>query len=81
MHGILSFSPLIKEHPHWFRGGIWHMTDYDWAGGHTDLDDWWVNVWTNYVTEFGVDGFRLDFRIIRPGSVGAHPAERRGSGP
>ena len=65
-HGILSFSPLIKEHPHWFRGGIWHMTDYDWAGGHTDLDDWWVNVWTNYVTEFGVDGFRLDYRIIRP---------------
>ena len=65
-HGILSFSPLIKEHPHWFRGGVWHMTDYDWAGGHTDLDDWWVNVWTNYVTEFGVDGFRLDFRIIRP---------------
>ena len=66
VHGILSFSPLIKEHPQWFRGGIWHMTDYDWAGGHTDLDDWWVNVWTNYVTEFGVDGFRLDFRIIRP---------------
>jgi glycosidase len=66
VHGILSFSPLIKEHPHWFRGGIWHMTDYDWAGGHSDLDDWWVNVWTNYVTEFGVDGFRLDFRIIRP---------------
>ena len=66
VHGILSFSPLIKEHPHWFRGGIWHMTDYDWAGGHTDLDDWWVKVWTNYVTEFGVDGFRLDFRMFRP---------------
>ncbi len=65
-HGILSFSPLIKEHPHWFRGGIWRMTDYDWYGGHTDLDDWWVKVWTNYVTEFGVDGFRLDYRIFRP---------------
>jgi len=66
VHGILNFSPLIKEHPSWFRGGSWHMTDFDWAGGHPDLDDWWVNVWTNYVTEFGVDGFRLDFRIIRP---------------
>jgi len=66
VHGILSFSPLIKEHPHWFRGGSWHMTDYDWAGGHTDLDNWWVEVWTNYVTEYGVDGFRLDFRIFRP---------------
>jgi glycosidase len=66
VHGILSFSPLIKEHPDWFRGGSWHMTDYDWAGGHTDLDDWWVKIWTNYVTEYGVDGFRLDYRIFRP---------------
>ena len=66
VHGILSFSPLIKEHPHWFRGGSWRMTDYDWRGGHTDLDDWWVNVWTEYVTRYGVDGFRLDHRIYRP---------------
>ncbi len=66
VHGILSFSPLVKEHPDWFRGGSWHMTDYDWAGGHADLDDWWVKVWTNYVTEYGVDGFRLDYRIFRP---------------
>jgi hypothetical protein len=66
VHGILSFSPLIKEHPHWFRGGSWQMTDYDWRGGHTDLDDWWVSVWTEYVTQYGVDGFRLDHRIYRP---------------
>lgn len=66
VHGILSFSPLIKEHPHWFRGGSWRMTDYDWQGGHTDLDDWWVNIWTEYVTRYGVDGFRLDHRIYRP---------------
>ena len=66
VHGILSFSPLIREHPHWFRGGSWRMTDYDWRGGHTDLDDWWVNVWTEYVTQYGVDGFRLDHRIYRP---------------
>ena len=66
VHGILSFSPLIQEHPHWFRGGSWRMTDYDWRGGHTDLDDWWVNVWTDYITQYGVDGFRLDHRIYRP---------------
>ncbi len=66
VHGILSFSFLIKEHPHWFRGGSWQMADYDWRGGHTDLDDWWVNVWTEYVTRYGVDGFRLDHRIYRP---------------
>ncbi|MFN8008509.1 MAG: alpha-amylase family glycosyl hydrolase [Terriglobia bacterium] len=66
VHGILSFSPLIKEHPQWFRGGSWRMTDFDWYGGHPDLDEWWVNLWTKYVTEYGVDGFRLDYRIFRP---------------
>jgi len=65
-HGILSFSPLIKRQPHWFRGGIWHMTDYDWYGGHPDLDDWWVKTWTEYVTVYGADGFRLDYGILRP---------------
>ena len=42
------------------------MVDYDWKGGHTDLDDWWVKTWTNYVTQYGVDGFRLDVDIYRP---------------
>ena len=65
-HGVMNDSPLIKEHPHWFRGGSWGMTDYDWEGGHTDLDDWWVRVWSNYVTEYGVDGYRLDVAIFRP---------------
>ncbi len=66
VHGILSFSPLIKQHPQWFRGGSWKMTDYDWFGGHTDLDAWWVKVWTDYITEYDVDGYRLDYRMFRP---------------
>lgn len=65
-HGVMNNSPLIQEHPHWFRGGTWGMTDYDWYGGHTDLDDWWVKVWSNYVTEYGVDGYRIDTAILRP---------------
>ncbi len=65
-HGVMNDSPLIREHPHWFRGGSWGMTDYDWYGGHTDLDDWWVKVWSDYVTKYGVDGYRLDVAIFRP---------------
>ncbi len=65
-HGVMNDSPLIQEHPRWFRGGSWGMTDYDWYGGHTDLDDWWVKVWSNYVTKYGVDGYRLDVAIFRP---------------
>jgi hypothetical protein len=65
-HGVMRQSPLIRQHPHWFRGGSWGMIDYDWYGGHTDLDDWWVKVYSDYVTKYGVDGFRLDVAIYRP---------------
>ena len=65
-HGVMPSSSLIQRHPDWFRGGSYSMVDYDWKGGHTDLDDWWVKVWTDYVTEYGVDGFRLDVDIFRP---------------
>lgn len=69
-HGVMNNSPLIQKHPRWFRAAGWGiargMTDYDWYGGHTDLDNWWVQMWTEYVTKVGVDGFRLDVDIWRP---------------
>ncbi|MDO5422175.1 MAG: alpha-amylase family glycosyl hydrolase [Eubacteriales bacterium] len=64
-HGVMSDSPLVQEHPDWFRGGSWGMTDYDWYGEHPDLDAWWVNLWVRYVTEFGIDGYRLDVAHYR----------------
>ena len=65
-HGVMDFSPLVKEHPNWFRGSHWRMADYDWYGGHTDLDDWWVKVWSDCLAKYKVDGFRLDVDIFRP---------------
>jgi hypothetical protein len=65
-HGLMENSAVIKEHPDWFQGSSWGMSDFDWSGGHTDLDDWWVKVWTDYVTQYGIDGFRLDGAIYRP---------------
>jgi hypothetical protein len=65
-HGVMSGSPLIKEHPEWFKGGSWGMTDFDWNGNHEDLDDWWVKTFTDWVTDYGVDGYRLDVNIYRP---------------
>ena len=65
-HGLMKDSPVIKQHPAWFRGGSWGMTDFDWAGGHTDLDDWWVKIYSEFVTVYGVDGYRLDVNIYRP---------------
>ncbi len=65
-HGVMNYSPLISEKPHWFKGGSWGMTDYDWYGGHADLDEWWVNTHVKYVLEYGIDGFRLDVEMPRP---------------
>jgi hypothetical protein len=65
-HGVMKDSPLTRQHPSWFRSGSWGMTDYDWTGGHIDLDDWWVKVYTDFVMKYGVDGFRLDVDIFRP---------------
>jgi len=65
-HGVMNESPLIKEHPEWFKEGTWGMTDYDWGGSHPDLDQWWVEMWTTVVLEYGVDGFRCDCGLHRP---------------
>lgn len=64
-HGVMKESPLVAEHPDWFCGGSWGMVDFDWYGGKKDLDKWWVNTWLRYVTEFGIDGFRLDVAHYR----------------
>jgi hypothetical protein len=64
-HGIMRDSPIIEAHPEWFKGGSWGMTDFDWDGGHADLDQWWVDIWAGYVERFGVDGFRLDVATYR----------------
>lgn len=64
-HGVMEDSPIVKEHPDWFAGGSWGMKDYDWYGGHADLDKWWVDTWLWYIEEFGIDGYRLDVAHYR----------------
>ena len=65
-HGVMPESPLIKKHPKWFKGGSWGMVDYNWKAHAPNLDNWWVKMYSDYVTEFGVDGYRLDLDIHRP---------------
>lgn len=65
-HGLMESSPVVRQHPEWFRGSSWGMADFDWEGGHPDLDDWWVKLHTGFVTRYGIDGFRLDVDIYRP---------------
>lgn len=60
-HGLIKDSPLIKEHPSWFKGGSFEMTDYDWKSPtNKEWEAWWINGWVETVTRYSVDGFRLD---------------------
>lgn len=65
-HGVMDYSDLVSEHPDWFSGRSWGMTDYDWEGDHPDLEEWWINIWTSAVLKWGVDGFRCDMGLHRP---------------
>jgi len=65
-HGVMNESPLINKHPDWFKEGTWGMTDYDWGNSHPDLEEWWVEMWTKVVLDYGIDGFRCDCGLHRP---------------
>lgn len=62
-HGVMDGSDLVKEHPNWFKGGSWGMTDYNWSAHLPELDAWWVKTFTDYCLKDGIDGFRLDCGI------------------
>lgn len=64
-HGVMEGSPLVQRKPHWFRGKSWGMVDYDFDLRDPELDEWWVDLWTRYAVEFGVDGFRIDLGMRR----------------
>ena len=66
VHGVHPSSPMIAQHPEWFKGDAGGMVDFDWYGNHKDLDEWWINVWTDCIKQYEVDGFRLDISIARP---------------
>ncbi len=65
VHGLHPSSPVIAKHPEWFKGDAGGMVDFDWYGKHPDLDQWWINLWTDCIKRYEVDGFRLDISMAR----------------
>jgi hypothetical protein len=61
-HGVLRDSPLVGEYPEWFLPhGSWGMADFDYR--NAEFRTWWIDLWTTYVTSYGVDGFRVDLGL------------------
>ena len=62
-HGVVHDSPLVEQHPQWFlEGGSWGMRDFDYR--NPQMREWWIRTWVHYVTEFGIDGFRVDLTLV-----------------
>lgn len=88
-HGLVNESHYVSEHPEWFNGGSWGMRDYDYT--NADFRAWWAKTWTDYVLNFGVDGFRIDIaesawwhpvwdQITNASAAGGHPIAVWGEG-
>ena len=63
-HGVLRDSPLVAEHRDWFSGESWGMADYDYT--NAEFRRWWADLWVSYVTDVGVDGYRVDISLQDP---------------
>ena len=66
VHGLHPSSPVVAKHPEWFKGDAGGMIDFDWYGNHKDLDQWWIDLWTDCIKQYEVDGFRLDISSREP---------------
>lgn len=58
--GVLKESPLISEHPDWFKGYSQETTCNDFNWNNTKLQEWHINTITDIVLKTGVDGLRFD---------------------
>jgi hypothetical protein len=88
-HGLVNESHYVVEHPEWFKGGSWGMVDYDYTNAGFRV--WWAKTWTDYVLNFGVDGYRIDIaasswwhpvwdQIANASAAGGHPIAVWGEG-
>lgn len=50
-HGVVSDSPLVAEHPEFFAGSTWGMSDYDYTS--PAFRTWWVETWVRWAQDYG----------------------------
>ncbi|MBR4072843.1 MAG: hypothetical protein IKK24_02765 [Clostridia bacterium] len=58
--GVLKESPLIKQHPDWFKGNSQESTCNDFNWSNSELIEWHINNIADIALKTGVDGLRFD---------------------
>jgi len=65
-HGVTFRSPMLSEHPDWFKKdkggkatGTWGMADFDWK--NPEVREWWISTMCDkWILKYGLDGVRCD---------------------
>ena len=63
--GTTFDSPLIGEHPEWYKGEAWGGAAFDWS--NEELKDWFVETCVDNIMKTGADGFRCDCEPVYTG--------------
>ena len=58
--GTVKESPLVQEHPDWYRGKLDVWGGYKWNWYNDELRQWFADEMVRIAVETGVDGFRVD---------------------
>lgn len=58
--GTVKESPLYKEHPDWYSGGLEVWGGYKWNWHSEGLREWYAEQMIDIVFKTGIDGYRVD---------------------
>lgn len=65
--GTVKESPLVTEHPDWYRGYLDVWDGYKWNWYNEELREWFANQVIRITEQTGVDGFRVDLEPFETG--------------
>ena len=58
--GTVKESPLVEEHPDWYRGRLDVWGGYKWNWYNEELREWFADQMVEIVEKTGIDGYRVD---------------------
>ena len=56
--GTVHSSPLVTEHPDWFKGEVWGGAAFNWD--NDEFRAWFIDVCIENILKSGADGYRCD---------------------
>lgn len=56
--GAMASSPLLEEHPDWFKGEAWGNPAFNWK--NPEMKEWFISAAVANIEKTGADGYRCD---------------------